>query len=40
MTFAIYALAVAILFMVLFKHKHVPQINQIEKAESIGMTLH
>jgi len=39
-SFAIYALAVAILFMILFKHKHVPKISQIEKAEAVGMTPH
>ena len=34
LTFAIYAFVVAILFMILFKHKHVPAQREIDRAEA------
>jgi NHS family xanthosine MFS transporter len=40
LTFAIYALVVAVLFAILFRHKHVPGSNEIKKAEAAGMTPH
>jgi NHS family xanthosine MFS transporter len=40
LAFAIYALIVAILFLVFFKHRHIPQTGQIDKAESIAATPH
>jgi NHS family xanthosine MFS transporter len=40
MSFAIYAFIVAILFVVLFKHKHVPTDREIQKGEAIEMTPH
>jgi len=40
LTFAFYALAVAVLFTLLFKYKHVPRTSEIEKGEVIGMTPH
>jgi NHS family xanthosine MFS transporter len=40
MSFAIYALIVAILFVILFKHKHVPTDREIQKGEAIEMTPH
>jgi NHS family xanthosine MFS transporter len=41
LTFAIYALVVALLFLVLFKHKHVPPSETtIQKGEAIGMPMH
>jgi NHS family xanthosine MFS transporter len=39
-TFSIYALIVAVLFVIFFKHKHVPTSREIEKAEAIEMTPH
>ena len=39
-TFAIYALVIAVLFMLLFKHKHVPTERQIQKGQAIEMTPH
>lgn len=38
--FAIYALVIAVLFMLLFKHKHVPTDREIAKGEAIEMTPH
>jgi len=40
MTFAIYALVVAVLFTIFFKHKHVPTERQIQEGEAIEMTPH
>ncbi|HEY0433584.1 MAG TPA: nucleoside permease [Chitinophagaceae bacterium] len=40
MTFAIYALIVAVLFTVLFKHKHVVLKRQVDGAETVNMTPH
>ena len=40
LAFAIYALVVAILFTILFKHKHVPTESQIQEGEAIEMTPH
>src|SRR6188768_3584122 len=39
-TFAIYALIIAALFLLLFRHKHVPTNNEIQKAEALEMTPH
>ena len=39
-TFSIYALVVAALFVILFKHKHVPRSTEIQRAEAIEMTPH
>jgi NHS family xanthosine MFS transporter len=39
-TFAIYALVIAVLFVLLFRHKHVPTNKEIHKAEAIEMTPH
>ena len=39
-TFSIYALVIAILFMLLFKHKHVPTDNEIQQGEIVEMTPH
>lgn len=39
-TFSIYALIVAVLFALLFKHKHTAVSKEIDKAEAIGMTPH
>jgi len=39
-TFSIYALVIAALFMVLFKHKHIPTSREIQKGEAIEMTPH
>lgn len=39
-TFSIYALVVAVLFVLLFKHKHIPKKKEIKKAEAIEMTPH
>jgi NHS family xanthosine MFS transporter len=39
-TFSVYALATAALFVLLFKHKHVPNDREIAKAEAIEMTPH
>jgi NHS family xanthosine MFS transporter len=39
-TFAIYALIIAALFLLLFRHKHVPVDNEIQKAEALEMTPH
>jgi NHS family xanthosine MFS transporter len=38
--FAAYALVVAVLFTILFKHKHVPTDRQIQEGEAIEMTPH
>lgn len=38
--FAVYALVVAVLFTILFKHKHVPTERQIQEGEAIEMTPH
>jgi NHS family xanthosine MFS transporter len=40
LTFAFYALAVAVLFTLLFKYKHVPRTSEIEQGEVIEMTPH
>jgi NHS family xanthosine MFS transporter len=40
LAFAIYALVVAILFMIMFRHKHNPDDNQIRKAEAVEPTPH
>jgi NHS family xanthosine MFS transporter len=39
-TFSIYALIIAVLFMLLFKHKHIPNDEQIQEGELIEMTSH
>jgi NHS family xanthosine MFS transporter len=40
LSFAFYSLVVAILFTILFRHKHLPSTNEIEKGEAIGITPH
>ncbi len=40
LSFAAYAFVVSILFLLFFKHKHVPDTGQIEKGEAIAMTPH
>lgn len=40
LTFAIYSLIVAVLFLILFKHKHVVSSGEIKEGETIGMTPH
>jgi MFS transporter, NHS family, xanthosine permease len=40
LSFAIYALVVSVLFVVLFKHKHTPTTREILEAEAIEMTPH
>jgi MFS family permease len=41
LTFAIYALVVGLLFLLLFKHKHIPPSDTaVQKGETIGMTPH
>jgi len=40
LTFAIYALVVAVLFLFLFRHKHVPGTGEIREGEAIAMTAH
>ena len=40
LTFAIYALIVAVLFGIFFRHKHVPSSLEIKEGESVGMTPH
>lgn len=40
LTFSIYALVVAVFFTILFKHKHNPTNNEIEKGKAIEMTPH
>ena len=40
LAFAAYAFVVAILFMLLFRHKHVPTQGQVEKGEAVAMTPH
>jgi len=40
LAFAIYALVIAVLFLVLFKHKHTPTDKQIDKGEAVSMTPH
>jgi MFS transporter, NHS family, xanthosine permease len=39
-TFAIYALIIAALFLLLFRHKHVPTNSEIQKGEAFEMTPH
>lgn len=39
-TFSIYALVIAILFTILFKHKHISSSRKIGEAEAIGMAPH
>jgi NHS family xanthosine MFS transporter len=39
-TFAIYALVIAVLFVLLFKHRHIPTDREIQKGEAIEMTPH
>lgn len=39
-TFSIYALVIAVLFVLLFKHKHVPTGREIQQGEAIEMTPH
>jgi len=39
-TFALYALVVAVLFLFLFKHKHVASKREISEAETLEMTPH
>lgn len=38
--FAAYALVISVLFLILFKYKHVPQRQEIEKGEAMQMTPH
>lgn len=40
LAFALYALIVAVLFTILFKHKHIPTEREIQKGEAIEMTPH
>jgi MFS transporter, NHS family, xanthosine permease len=40
LTFAVYALIVAVLFTIFFKHKHIPTDREIQKGEAIEMTPH
>jgi NHS family xanthosine MFS transporter len=40
LSFAIYALVVAVLFMILFRHKHVPSTGEIREGEAMAMTAH
>src|SRR5215203_3815311 len=40
LAFALYALVVAVLFTILFKHKHIPTEDEIQKGEAIEMTPH
>ncbi|MBA3675019.1 MAG: hypothetical protein H0W75_08730, partial [Chitinophagaceae bacterium] len=40
LAFAAYALIIAILFLIFFKHKHTPTDKQIDKGEAIAMTPH
>jgi len=39
-TFSIYALVIAVLFVLLFKHKHVPTDTQVQEGELVEMTPH
>jgi NHS family xanthosine MFS transporter len=39
-SFAIYAFFIAVLFVILFKHKHVPSDREVQKGETVGMTPH
>jgi NHS family xanthosine MFS transporter len=39
-TFSVYALVTAVLFILLFRHKHVPSDREIAKAEAVEMTPH
>jgi NHS family xanthosine MFS transporter len=39
-TFSVYALVTAVLFVLFFKHKHVPTDREIAKAEAVEMTAH
>ena len=40
LAFAVYALIVAVLFVFLFKHKHLPAEREIQRAEAMGPTPH
>ena len=40
LTFSIYALVIAFLFMILFKHKHVVTAGEPREGEAIAMTPH
>ena len=40
LAFALYALIVAVLFTILFKHKHIPTEREIQKGEAIEITPH
>lgn len=40
LTFAIYALIIAVLFTILFKHKHLPSDSEIKEGETVEMTPH
>jgi NHS family xanthosine MFS transporter len=40
LAFAIYALVVAILFLIMFRHKHNPTDNQVRQAEAFEPTPH
>ena len=40
LSFAMYALVVAILFTILFKHRHRPQGAEVSEAEAAAMTAH
>jgi NHS family xanthosine MFS transporter len=40
LTFAIYALIIAVLFTIFFKHKHLPTDREIQEGEAIEMTPH
>lgn len=40
LTFSIYALVIAFLFMILFKHKHVVNSGEVQEGEAVSMTPH
>lgn len=40
LTFAIYAFVVGVLFLLLFRYKHIPTVAEINKAEALEMTPH
>jgi NHS family xanthosine MFS transporter len=40
LSFAIYALAVAVLFTLLFKHRHIPPAGEVSEAKASAMTAH
>jgi NHS family xanthosine MFS transporter len=40
LSFAIYALVVAILFTIFFRHRHTPPTDEIKEAEAMAMTAH